>query len=185
MRETWLKPNRRVFAVAMFFAVALALVGLAVLIFGYSSLWLFWTGLALAIAGTLVAAASGLQMVPPRIAYEDGFLLLRLKSGEPIRVPIEIVEVFFFGQGDASAPGMSTSQSANVVVRLAEKAEDWKRREVHPRLANWCDGYITIRGDWCEQITEPVMRRLNAQLAEAHRQRRAARDAAAASTDNS
>ena len=67
----------------------------------------------------------------------------------------------------------------NVIVRLAESASDWKHRDVRPAIGHWCEGYITLRGSWCEPITPALMKRLNHRLAEVHRQRKAARQEAA------
>jgi hypothetical protein len=61
-----------------------------------------------------------------------------------------------------------------VVVRLAESATDWKHREVRPAFGQWCEGYITLRGAWCEPITREVMQGLNRRLAEVQRERKAA-----------
>jgi len=57
-----------------------------------------------------------------------------------------------------------------VIVRLAEAAEEWKHRDVRPALGEWCEGYITIRGSWCERITPELMRRMNGRLADVKRE---------------
>lgn len=41
-------------------------------------------------------------------------------------------------------------------------------------LGQWCGGYITVRGTWCESITADLMQGLNRRLVEAHRQQAAA-----------
>ena len=106
----------------------------------------------------------------PRLAYQDEPLLVYLQNLEPIRVPIEIVECFFLGQAP-SLVGRDREKSENktVVVRLAEAASQWRHRDVWVRWGHWCDGYITIRGAWCEPISSEVMERLNTRLLEAHR----------------
>lgn len=115
----------------------------------------------------------------PRLAYEGSDLVVFLDRGETIRVPIDIVECFFLGQGASFLPHLQgrEPETANVIVRLAESAVDWKHRDVNPRIAHWCEGYITLRGAWCEPIDAEGLRRLNHRLAEIHRQRKA--DAAA------
>ena len=87
--------------------------------------------------------------------------------GEPWRVPLNVVECFFIGQGPAMIPGdlQRQRQSVTVVVRLAEKATEWRERAVHPALAIWCDSHITIRGAWCEPLNQEVVERLNRRLA--------------------
>jgi hypothetical protein len=66
-------------------------------------------------------------------------------------------------------------------VRLAESAQDWKHRDVRPAFGHWCEGYITIRGSWCEPINEGLMKRLNQRLVAVQRERKAASREEAAS----
>jgi len=111
----------------------------------------------------------------PRIAYDAGELLVFLEPARATRVPINIVEVMFLGQGPSELPKLKgrEPETQNVVIRLAETATDWKHRSVRPAFGHWCEGYITIRGAWCEPITADLMRKLNHRLAEIHRQRQA------------
>jgi hypothetical protein len=81
------------------------------------------------------------------------------------------VEAFFLGQGPAKLPGSpNAQQTVNLVARLAQRETDWARREVKPALGNWCDGYITIRGTWCEPLDNELVRRLNRRLKEVTKQ---------------
>ena len=91
--------------------------------------------------------------------------------GSPIAVPLEIVEAFLLGQASMGLPSTtkSTTETRTVVVRLAEKATDWSQRRVNPLLGNWCEGYITIRGTWCEPLDADVVKRLNRKLAQTTR----------------
>jgi hypothetical protein len=91
-------------------------------------------------------------------------------------VPIDIVEVFFLGQGPSELPKLHgrEPETQNVIIRLAESATNWKHRDVKPAIGLWCEGYITIRGSWCEPITPEIMRKLNHRLAEIQRERKAA-----------
>jgi hypothetical protein len=136
------------------------------------------------IGGSLLAAMGGavvlllaIQMRQPRLAYEEGHLLVFLQGTRPIRVPIEIVECFLLGQAPTLLPGKKHehSETASVVIRLNETAVDWIHRDVKPALGKWCEGYITIRGTWCEPLSVPLINRLNAQLAEASQARRQAK----------
>ena len=90
----------------------------------------------------------------------------------PIRVPIEVVECFFLGQGPADIPAADSElQATNVIVRLAEVATQWHRVRVTRSLGHWCDGYITVRGMWCEPLDVKLVNRMNKRLAEAKKQR--------------
>jgi len=59
--------------------------------------------------------------------------------------------------------------SKTVVMRLAESAHQWQYVDVNPKLGSWCDGYVTLRGTWCEPLSLEVVIRLNRRLADAHR----------------
>jgi hypothetical protein len=164
----WLRQNRRALAMGMVLPAMAFAAGLALLL-GFES-----TGVR--IAGGVVGALGGtlllllaIQMRVPRLAYHEGHLLVYLQGGRPIRVPIEIVECFLLGQAPTMLPGKSQehAEAASVVIRLNERAADWKHRDVKPALGKWCEGYITVRGTWCEPLGVPLINRLNARLAEA------------------
>jgi len=132
-----------------------------------------------AATGTIVFAyAIGLcvyLLTQPRLSYANEHLCVRLRPGKPIEVPINVVECFFLGQGPALLPRRlgdsdKIEETSTIVVRLAESAEQWKHFDVKPALGLWCDGYITIRGTWCEPITNEVLKRLNDKLIAAHRE---------------
>jgi hypothetical protein len=109
-----------------------------------------------------------LQLRRARIGYHGGHVLFFLSSGGPIGVPVAIVEAFFVGQGPATLPGGvgKQQQTYNLVARLSQRATDWAEREVKPALGQWCGGYVTIRGTWCEPLNDDVIRRLNRRLKE-------------------
>jgi hypothetical protein len=174
MSETWLKTNRR----AIWFGCAppfvIALIGLWIMLQanheGWS--WMRWLGLGLCIVGVFVIAILVHELRRPRIAYQDGSVLFYLQSSQPIAVPVMIVEAFFLGQGPTKLPaGIDDQQrTRNLVARLAQRETGWARREVKPALGQWCDGYVTIRGTWCEPLNNDLVRRLNRRLKEVQTQ---------------
>jgi hypothetical protein len=177
MREVWLRTNRRALAMGMILPgliLAGSLGGLAWAA-GTGRHWAiglaFFSGalLALWMLGELLFA-----LWQPRLAFEGGKLLVFLEPTQPTPVPIEIVECFFLGQGPSELPKLAgrEPETQNVVVRLAESAAEWKHRDVKPAIGHWCEGYITLRGSWCERITPTIMQRLNRRLAEVHRERK-------------
>jgi hypothetical protein len=95
-------------------------------------------------------------------------LLVNLRAGKPVAVPIDVVEAFLLGQG----PAMLTNRRGDLrearvlTIRLAERAEEWANVEVKPALGKWCGGYIAIRGTWCEPLSLDLVNRLNYRLAE-------------------
>lgn len=177
VRETWLLPNRRVYAIGLVIAgtIAAGLVICAVVAALVGWWWISGLSAGLGIAaawsvGTFVAA-----MRQPRLAFGAEQLWVYLDPRVPIGVPIEIVECFFLGQGPSflTEGKQKEAETQNIIVRLAESAVDWKHREVPDRYGHWCEGYITLRGAWCEPITRERMQALNRRLAEVHRERKA------------
>jgi hypothetical protein len=131
-----------------------------------------WVGVGLLLLAALVTLGVLRMLRLPRIAYERGELLVYLRGMSPLRVPIDLVECFFLGSAPSGMPGAKgeRAKATSIVVRLAERAEDWRDRDVNPALGEWRCGYITIRGTWCETITPEKMQRLNDRLIGAHRE---------------
>ncbi|HWB08537.1 MAG TPA: hypothetical protein VG826_04910 [Pirellulales bacterium] len=133
---------------------------------GAARLWL-------RVVGGVVAAvsAAGLlfllwQSRQARLACDGRRLLVNLGTARPVAVGLEFVEGFLLGQGPSFLPGKEQAEVANLVVRLAERADEWERVEVNRQLGSWCGHYITIRGTWCEPLSVDLANRLNARLAE-------------------
>lgn len=171
MPEVWLQPNRRVLVLAMIPIVALGAISLALWKWGHGipPAWMCVTTSVLSV-GLMLGLLR--ELVRPRIAYREGSLFFRLKSGNPISVPLEVVEAFFQGEGLAHLPGEAQHQAktVNLIARLAQRETEWHQRDVKPSLGRWDEGYITIRGTWCEPITQDVIRRLNRRLTEVKRE---------------
>jgi len=109
----------------------------------------------------------------PRLSYEGAHLLVQLRLGSADRIPIEFVECFFIGQGPGEGyfGQRSRPEVVNLVVRLAESAREWHHGEVRPALGSWCDGYITLRGMWCEPLDGDRVEQLNRALVHVKRSR--------------
>lgn len=175
MMEVWLKTNRRALGLGIVLPAGLVVVGVGLLVWamgtgqhwGVQLLIVLLLSVPVWMIGELLYA-----LTRPRLGYEPGELLVFLEPTRATRVPIEIVEVFFLGQGASALPKLKgrEPETQNVVIRLAEAAVEWKHRDVRPAFGQWCEGYITIRGSWCEPITPGVMRRLNNRLAEVKRE---------------
>ena len=170
MRETWLKPNRRAIAFGAVLPLAIVVAGAAMaarVLGGEADGWR-WAGWLLIGVGGVFTAMLLRQWLRPRIAYAEQHVQFYLRSGPPILVPAEVVEAFFLGQGPATLPvGLGSRQEAvNLVARLSQRHLEWARHEVKPALGAWCDGYVTIRGTWCEPLDGELIRRLNRRLKE-------------------
>jgi hypothetical protein len=94
--------------------------------------------------------------------------LVWLRSGPPIRVPVGAVECFWLGHAASLLPGKRNqrTETQTIVIRIADKAVEWRQQDVKRQLGSWCDGYVTIRGTWCEPLNIEVVNRLNRRLAE-------------------
>jgi hypothetical protein len=175
--EIWLWPNQRVLLTGL--VACLGIMILCGALAAYLLLQAVWVwGLLLAIVwlyATRWVTLLYLASRTPRLAYERDELLVYLEGFQPVRVPIDIVECFFLGQGPSLLPKVKgkEEETQNIIVRLAESAVDWKHRDVPDRYGHWCEGYITLRGAWCEPITRERMQALNRRLAEVHRERKA------------
>ncbi|MCA9120566.1 MAG: hypothetical protein H6822_13945 [Planctomycetaceae bacterium] len=176
-RVTWLHTNRRV----LWLGIIAIVPALGASVIGFSLASTSLTRWATGVLTIALAYALGLclyLMFRPRLQYANERLLVNLRPGPPIQVPIDVVECFFLGQGPSLLPQLigfrkDVEETSMIVIRLAESAEQWKHFDVKPALGLWCDGYITIRGTWCEPITSDLLKRLNDCLITAHRELRA------------
>ena len=174
--EVWLRTNRRVLLMGMILPAVLVAVGLLpVLALGpEKDGWVRILGTLGVFVGVFLFAVIAIQMRSPRLAYADGQVLVYLRSGAPIGVPVETVECFFMGSGIGQVPGREGKglPMRNLMMRVAEKATDFQQRDVKQSLGTWDEGYVTFHGAWCEPLTLEVVQRLNARLAEVQRSRR-------------
>jgi hypothetical protein len=169
MREIWLRSNRRAILFGCVPPLVLGAIG-AWLIFALSefagNFWL-WLGLFLVVASVTMIGIMLSQLLHPRIAFRDGMVLFHVRIGQPIAVPVEIVESFFFGQGPAHLPAVSKQpQTVNLIARLSQRHQEWASQKVRPSLGSWSGGYVTLRGTWCEPLNSELARRINRRLKE-------------------
>lgn len=169
MRETWLRPNRRAILFGCVPPLIVAALGTwLTFALGESTgnLW-HWLGIVLLVASAAMIGIMLGQLRHPRVAFENGMVLFYLRAGQPIAVPVGIVESFFFGQGPAHLPAVSNQpQTVNLIARLSQRHTEWASQNVRPSLASWCDGYVSIRGTWCEPLNSELIRRINRRLKE-------------------
>jgi hypothetical protein len=182
--EHWLRTNVRATSLGFLVPALLAVAGglLIVLLPGDSGRgpWR-WTGTALVLLAAAMTIGVVRMLLLPRLAYEEGKLLVYLRGTSPLRVPIDVVECFFLGSAPSLMPGSrgESAKATSIVVRLAERAHEWRERNVNPALGEWRCGYITIRGTWCEPVSPALMQRLNDRLIEAHRAAKQGREVGA------
>jgi hypothetical protein len=181
--EVWLRSNRRVLAMSM--APAAAMIGVGFLLQdGATAWWIRAAGWLLIVLGGVLIIGLVSQWRRPRVAYRDGEVLFYLRAGRPIAVPMQVVESFFVGQGPSHLPAVAGKEreTVNLVARLSQKAPEWAHMEVKDALARWCDGYVSIRGTWCEPLSGELIRRLNHRLREIHLEQKTREESEAASS---
>src|SRR5436190_22289795 len=96
MPEVWLRPNRRALLLGMIMPAVAVLAGawgVAYALVTQASFWWMLPGVLIALVGIYLIGSLGFSLSLPRVAYEGGELLVFLGTPEPVRVPIEIVEV--------------------------------------------------------------------------------------------
>jgi len=166
MREIWLLPNRRIFALGMVFPGVVTLLGLMLIWQKWGWIW----GLALSVAGLSFALLIAWQMSVPRMAHRGGELLVYLRFGRPLRLPLEFVECFFLSSG---AGQITTARGdlpvRNLVLRIAERATDYQSSGARTTYGSWADGYINFYGIWCEPLDLELVQKLNSKLASVQR----------------
>ena len=134
-------------------------------------------GLAAALAAIVIlfvwAAAQ------PRLVRRGDRLVARLAPFTVQEVPLDVVECVFHGsQPLDAATGLPPLRVGTIVVRLAERAADWRERPGFAPWGSWTDGHIVCDGRWCEPLSVDRARAISASLLEAKREVAAARPSA-------
>lgn len=176
MAEVWLRANTRILLASMVAPALCAMLGIALLVHANGGrLWAAVGGGLLLLTGLPTLAGLVWLAGRPRLACDGRHLLVYLRLGRPLRVPLELVEAFLLGRGPGLLPWrrLANAETASVIIRIAEKAASWAQVDVEPILGAWCQHYVTVRGTWTEPLSVDVVNRLNARLADAQRRLRA------------
>ena len=173
--EIWLRGNPRPALGLLTAALVVAAAATAVVVISRSPAWIAWgaaVGAALLVA---VAVSLAWSAARPRLARRGAFLEVRLSPLAVQRVPLEIVECVFPGSQSLEAGGDDHAAAAGrrvntLVLRLAERAVDWRSRSVAAAWGTWDDGNVVFDGRWCEPLSPALAREISARLLEARRQ---------------
>lgn len=157
--SVWLAANQRPAQVAaLFSAVFFACGGLLALVRSPIT-WGISLGL-LAAAIVAVGVTLRLRLSPP-ICYDRTHVVLRFPDCRPFAIPLEAVECFFIGVARFQPAAARPRESIAVVIRLADRAREWKQRDLPPEYGKWRDGYVMLDGTWCEPIAAAKVEQLN------------------------
>jgi len=183
--EVWLAGNVRP---AVGLAAVAATAGLAALAAGLAvgGGWIAWLAWILAaVAGGLVLAACLLARAASRsrLACRPGVLVVRLSPWRADEVPLDVVECVFHGSQPLTGPALEhthddggsaggpapTRRVGTLVIRLAERAAEWRSRATFPPWGSWDDGHVVVDGRWCEPLSPALARSIGERLAAAKR----------------
>lgn len=168
--EVWLRGNPRPAAVGVAVCGVTAVAAVAVARACAAPPWFAWTlgaagAIAVGLVGGLLAAASA-----PRLERRGGTVRIRLAPRATHDVPLEVVECVFPGSQAITEPGGDAARRVGtVVIRLAERAREWRSRPTFAPWGSWDDGHVVVDGRWCEPLSMEVTKRLGARLLEAKR----------------
>lgn len=131
-------------------------------------------GLTAVAVGLLAAAAAR-----PRLLRAGDTLLVRLSPSRVETLPLDVAECFFPGSSPLARGGRPTCEHHaafrvnTLVLRLAERADDYRRRSTFTPWGTWDDSYVVFDGRWCEPLSPDLVRGLGRLLVEAKRQSKA------------
>lgn len=177
--EVWLRGNRRVAAIVAVVAVACDLVAVAAVLAavapgqGGTAWW--------AVAAVMGTIASGLGLLAwasarPRLLRQGDQLFVQVAPFVRETLPIDVVECVFPGSQPLAADGMPAGEGpasfrvGTLVLRLAERAIDYRSRDMFPPWGTWADGNVAIDGRWCEPLSPGLARTVGTLLMEAKRE---------------
>lgn len=169
--EVWLKGNvRPALGLVLLLAAAVA-VGVAFVLFSRLPVWVAWLAGGVGFLLAVVAATLTWAATQPRIERRGALLRLRLSPHAAHDVPLEIVECVFLGSQPIGADDADSQRLrvGTLVVRLAERAAEWRERSTFKPWGSWQDGHVVVDGRWCEPLSLDVARGVSARLLEAKR----------------
>lgn len=126
-------------------------------------------GLAAGVA--VIVALFAWAAAQPRLARRGDRLVARLAPFTVHEVPLEVVECVFHGSQPLDAASDTPPlRVGTIVVRLAERATEWRERRSFAAWGSWVDGHIVCDGRWCEPLSVDRARAISASLLEAKRE---------------
>lgn len=168
--EIWLRANLRPVAAAAAVGVGIAILAIIAAVTLPLPSWARAVVVASAGIELLVAAALAWGAAQPRLVRSGDALAIRLAPLTVHRVPLDVVECLFRGTEPIAADdGAAKFRVGTLVLRLAERAAEWRQRPSFRPWGTWEEGHIVIDGRWCEPLSAEKARQIALLLAEAKR----------------
>lgn len=176
--EVWLRGNARI---AMILGAAAILLDggalMAVLQAGRGGAdavgwWIIAAGAASAGSGLMLLAWAAAR---PRLVRAGDLLLVQVSPLVRRELPLTVVECFFPGSNPVDADGTPTCSDhaafrvGTLVIRLAERAIDYRAGDTFTPWATWDDSYLVLDGRWCEPLSPELVKDLGSRLVAAKR----------------
>lgn len=150
--------------------VAIAAGAAALLIVVRPPAWSVAVAAAACLAGLVAAAAFLWAASRPRLTCRGDVLEVRLAPLAVQRVPLELVECVFPGSQPLGGDDETSDRRVStLVLRLAERAVEWRSRPVLSAWGSWEEGNVVFDGRWCEPLSQAVAREISTRLLEARR----------------
>lgn len=176
--EVWLRGNVRIALILATVAALLdggAAIAVLIAVMGGGGPVAWW-----GVAAIAAASASGLMLLAwaaarPRLVRAGDALLVQVSPLVQRKVPLDVIECFFPGSNPLDADGSPTcgEQAAfrvgTLVIRLAERAVDYRAGDTFTPWATWEDSYLVLDGRWCEPLSPALVKDLSSRLVAAKR----------------
>lgn len=180
--EVWLRGNVRIALILGAVAALLdgtAFVAVLMAIMGGGSPVAWWGVVAIAATSASALMILAWAAARPRLVRHGDALLVQVSPLVQRKVPLDVIECFFPGSNPLDADGSPTcgEQAAfrvgTLVIRLAERALDYRAGDTFTPWATWEDSYLVLDGRWCEPLSPALVKDLGGRLVAAKRASRA------------
>ena len=171
--EVWLRGNTRPVALVAAGGLILSLLAVGLAWWGAGIGWARAVGVVAAILIAPSVVVLAVVASRPRLRRLRDVLEVRLSPVGVQRVPLEVVECVFPGSRSlpprlgAAAGQPPDRRVTTVIIRLAERAKEWRDRPTYAPWGSWEDGHIVIDGRWSEPLSPERTRLLATRLIEA------------------
>lgn len=177
-QEVWLRGNARIAMMLGAAAILLdggALIAVLQAVRGDGEAVGWWIIAAIAASGASLLMLLAWAAARPRLVRAGDRLLVQVSPLVRREVPLAVIECFFPGSNPVDRDGSPTCSEhaafrvGTLVIRLAERAIDYRAGETFTPWATWDDSYLVLDGRWCEPLSPQLVKDLGSRLVAAKR----------------